>query len=92
VVAEMKSSGKQYLNDANTLVYGSYSLLNARVNVQFTLGDKILSMLYAGINNIADSSYASMVVVNALSVNGSEPRYYYPGMPRNAYAGLSVTF
>jgi iron complex outermembrane receptor protein len=92
VVAEMKSSGKQYLNDANTLVYGSYSLLNARLNVQFTVRDKLISMLYAGINNISDSSYASMVVVNALSVNGSEPRYYYPGMPRNAYAGLSVTF
>jgi iron complex outermembrane recepter protein len=92
VIAEMKSSGKQYLNDANTLFYESYSLFNARINVQFTLGDKLISMLYAGINNITDSSYASMVVVNALSVNGSEPRYYYPGMPRNAYAGLSVTF
>ncbi|HLO60013.1 MAG TPA: TonB-dependent receptor [Bacteroidales bacterium] len=92
IAAEMKSSGKQYLNDANTLVYGSYSVLNARVNVQFTQGGKLKSMLYAGLNNITDSAYASMLVVNALSVNGSEPRYFYPGMPRNLYAGLSVTF
>ncbi len=33
-----------------------------------------------------------MLVVNALGFNNTEPRYYYPGLPRNGYAGIRYSF
>jgi iron complex outermembrane receptor protein len=48
--------------------------------------------LYAGMNNAANVAHASMLLVNARGFGGNEPRYYYPGLPRNYYAGISFTF
>ena len=48
--------------------------------------------IYGGVNNLTDARYASMISVNALSVGGNEPRYYYPGLPRHFFAGLRFNF
>jgi iron complex outermembrane receptor protein len=44
--------------------------------------------LKAGVQNIFDVHYASMLAVNAPSFGGRAPRYYYPGNPRNFYVTL----
>ena len=46
--------------------------------------------LTSGINNLLDRKYASGVVINARGFGGREPRYYYPGLPRNYF--ISLTF
>jgi iron complex outermembrane receptor protein len=33
-----------------------------------------------------------MMIVNAKGFGGSEPRYYYPGLPRNFFMGLQYRF
>ena len=43
----------------------------------------------SGVNNILDKKYASGVVINARSFGGRDPRYYYPGLPRNYYLSLA---
>jgi iron complex outermembrane recepter protein len=44
----------------------------------------------AGINNLFDTRYASMILVNAPSFGSNAPRYYYPGAPRNYFISLGI--
>lgn len=82
-------TGQQFLNDENTLQHPRYTLFNFKnsVNVSFR---QFSIDLFAGINNVMNTRYASMVVVNALSFGNSEPRYFYPGMPRSVYLGIKL--
>lgn len=48
--------------------------------------------VYAGIKNLANEKYASQILINAGSFGGNAPRYYYPGLPRNYYAGVSLKY
>jgi iron complex outermembrane receptor protein len=83
--------GKQYLNDANTEEIQSYQLLN--IQAVYLLDLKVIELqLSGGIRNVLNEKYASMILVNAPSFGGSEPRYYYPGLPRNYYINLSFIF
>ena len=85
-------SGDQYLNDANSLKYGDYSLINLKASMQIPLKKSGGFSFYAGINNLTNSHYASMLVVNAIGFGNNEARYYYPGLPRNMYAGIEIKF
>ena len=33
-----------------------------------------------------------MLLINASSFGGAPPRYFYPGLPRNYYSGLSIKY
>jgi iron complex outermembrane recepter protein len=79
--------GKQFLNDSNTMKIESYFLVNLRTTLSFNVRKGLLQ-LSAGVNNLFDSQFASMVVPNAIAIGNNEARYYYPGMPRNGYIGL----
>jgi len=82
----------QYLNDNNSLTYPSYFLWNLKGSMQFSIKKSIHLNLHAGINNITNTHYASMLVVNAIGFGANEPRYYYPGLPRNLYLGIQFQF
>lgn len=92
VFSHLQYTGYQFLKDDNSLEYPGYFLLNFRIASQFRLKDKSGLSIFAGINNATDTQYASMLVVNALGFGANEPRYYYPGLPRNYYAGATITF
>ena len=90
-MAEIHYSGRQYMNDANSRTYEGHFLVNSRISVmveskQFPGGIGF----HAGIRNIFNTNYASMILVNAPSFGGSQPRYFYPGMPRNVF--ISIAF
>lgn len=80
------------LNDANSAYTDSYTLLNAKAGYQFELFKGFTSHISAGINNVGDTHYAGMVLVNATGFNGAEPRYYYPGLPVNYYGNVSFSY
>jgi len=83
--------GNQYLNDANSEIYGAYQLLHLKM--AYTLNVKSFTMDFTtGVRNIFNEHYAAMVLVNAPSFGGSNPRYYYPGMPRNYFLSLGFSF
>ena len=88
----LQYTGNQYLNDANTVNYEGYFLANIKASARFQLKQAGVLHVYCGINNLADSHYASMLVVNAIGFGNSEPRYYYPGLPRHIFAGIKFDF
>ncbi|MDX9847876.1 MAG: TonB-dependent receptor [Tenuifilaceae bacterium] len=92
IYIHLQHLGKQYLNDENTLESAGYNLGNVKVKVPFKLGGNATLTVYGGVNNVANSPYAAMVVPNAIGFGGNEPRYYYPGLPRHWYAGIHLGF
>ncbi len=84
-------SGKLPLNDANSLYSESYNLFNFRIAKYFDwMG---LNWNASGtVQNIFDTRYASMYLINAPSFGGSQPRYYYPGLPRNCMLTIQITY
>ncbi|MES2487929.1 MAG: TonB-dependent receptor [Bacteroidota bacterium] len=85
------------LNDANSGYADSYNVLNVKLGWSQLLfkgqyGNGLLLNLSAGVNNITDTRYASMVLVNATGINGAAPRYYYPGLPVNYYGNVSIAY
>jgi iron complex outermembrane receptor protein len=83
--------GKMATNDANTIFSNSFGLTN--VDFQFIKNVGSIKLdIKGGINNIFDVSYASMLAINAPSFGGNQPRFYYPGNPRNLFFTLAISF
>jgi iron complex outermembrane receptor protein len=87
---EFSSSGKIPLDDFNRRYAESWTVLNAGAGYAFEIGKKLEISALLKINNITNTRYASMVVVNAPGTETSPPRYYYPGMPRWFSVGVRV--
>ena len=80
------------MNDSNSMKYGSYHTLDMKAAWEFSLfSGKSNIRLYVGARNVFNEKYASMILVNAPSFNGSAPRYYYPGRPLDLYFGVKLS-
>ncbi|MBC6997721.1 TonB-dependent receptor [Cytophaga sp. FL35] len=79
------------LRDDNSLESEPYNVFTTRMGYHKKLSDKFTVGADFGIDNIFDEKYASSVLINAGSFGG-EPRYYYPGNPRNYYASLRLGY
>lgn len=91
LTVESLYSGRQFLDDANSLSYDGHIITHARAawtlrpdNLPFSI------QINMGVNNLFNTSYASMILINAPSFGGAAPRHYYPGMPRNFFAGVRL--
>ena len=80
------------LNDSNSIYANSYHIINLKTGYQFKITSGFSFQVSAGINNVANTSYASLILPNATAVGTALPRYYYPGMPVNYYGNLSVAY
>jgi iron complex outermembrane receptor protein len=86
-------SGRQWMDDLNSLEYTGHQLLHLQASWKFSIkGGPYSLSLQGGIRNIFNASYSSMILVNAPSFGGSDPRYYYPGNPRQFHLGISLQF
>ncbi len=77
------------LTDANSLQSEAFVVFTTRMGYRKPLSEKFTVGIDFGINNIFDEKYAESVLINAGSFGG-EPRYYYPGNPRNFYGSLRL--
>ena len=84
--------GEMPMNDANSLYSDAYNLLNLKINYSGRLFKSLDYKVNFGVNNLADTKYASSILINATGFNNSEPRYYYPGNPRNYYGGIMLNY
>lgn len=75
---------EQFGDNGNAVVIPNYTLTNLRFGYDADLGNFTLSP-FIGVNNVGDKAYTSNVRLNAAAA-----RYFEPGPPRNAYAGLTV--
>ena len=82
--------GKMPITDSNELFSDEYNLFDFKVSRSFYL-NKISLNISGGINNIFDKKYVSGIVINARGFGGREPRYYYPGLPRNYFLSFSLS-
>ncbi len=78
------------LRDDNSVFSEPYAVTNLRFGYQKFLGSWHLK-LWGSIQNLWDERYASMLLINAGSFGGNAPRYFYPGLPRNFFTGLTLT-
>jgi iron complex outermembrane recepter protein len=81
--------GPMAMNDANTRTAGGYALFNLvggyRPAFRFFTAD-----IFVRANNLLNEHYASMILVNAPTFGNTQPRYYYPGLPRHFMVGLRL--
>jgi len=56
--------------------------MNLKAGYIFVISEKIKIDATLKINNLTNTKYASMVVVNAPGSASRPPRSYYPGLPR----------
>jgi iron complex outermembrane receptor protein len=84
--------GKIPLRDDNSIYSKEYQLLNTKIGYQSSENKKFQFNIFLGINNVTNSKYASMLLINAGSFGGNKPRYYYPGNPINYYTSLKLKY
>jgi iron complex outermembrane recepter protein len=92
VSADATYVGKQFGDNDNT-VFGEvdpYTLASMRFGWQVDLGKTVLSP-YLGVNNLLDETYMANVRLNPVGVGTAGGRYFEPGPPREAYAGISLS-
>ena len=80
------------LNDGNSVYADSYNVINLKTGYQFKILSGFSFQVSAGINNVANTRYASLILPNAAAFGTALPRYYYPGLPINYFGNLSVAY
>ncbi|MFD0933152.1 TonB-dependent receptor [Psychroflexus salinarum] len=80
------------VNDANTVFADAYAFTNLKVEYRFPIFDRLSAKVNFGINNVFNEKYASSIVTNAIGFGGSEPRYFYPGEPRNYFGSFALNY
>lgn len=83
---------KMPLNDGNTAYNPSYQLFNSKIGYKKRLGKSFELNIYAGVDNIFNEAYSSIVSLNAVGFAGAQPAYFNPSPKRNAYAGFGLKY
>ena len=92
ISGDFQFTDKLPINDANTVYNDAYQTLNLKTGYRFTVFQNMNAHFSAGVNNVTDEKYASMVLVNAVAVGNNTPRFYYPGMPVNYYGSMAFSY
>ena len=80
------------MRDDNSVYSDAYQLVNLKLGYSRIISKHFDLNIYGILNNVFDEKYASMISVNASSLGGRLPRYYYPGLPRNFFLGVEVSY
>jgi len=80
------------MNDANSAFSDSYTIINLKTGYRFEILQNLTSHISAGINNVTNEKYASLILPNAVANGNTAPRYYYPGLPVNYYGTISLNY
>jgi iron complex outermembrane receptor protein len=80
------------LNDANSAFNEAYQVWNAKIGYKRQWIKCLEVNIYAGLDNILNESYSSIVSLNAIGYNGAQSPYYSPSPERNGYGGLNLKY
>lgn len=80
------------MNDSNTAFSDSYTIINLKSGYRFEILPQLTTHFSAGVNNVTNTKYASLILPNAIAVGNAAPRYYYPGLPINYYGTISLNY
>lgn len=79
-------TGKMPMLDDNSLFSTDYLIIRSKAGFRKLIGHFDID-LSIGVDNVTNKKYASMLLINTVS-----RRYYYPGLPRNYFGGLSLRY
>lgn len=91
VFLNYRQVGDQYLTDDNHKKQEGFGIMGAKISRSFRFGP-VNSTFYLGADNLFNTHYAAMVLINAPTFGNNLPRYYYPGKPFNVYGGIQFRF
>ncbi|TVQ91848.1 MAG: TonB-dependent receptor [Bacteroidetes bacterium] len=80
--------GSMTMNDANTRFTDPYYLMDITLGYKKEFDFLRTLDVFFRVNNLFNTEYASMILVNAPSFGNTLPRYYYPGLPVHFTLGL----
>jgi iron complex outermembrane recepter protein len=83
--AEVRHSGKVYVNEANSDAAAAYTVANLRAGYEHRMGGWRLRE-FIRVDNVADRRYAGSVIVAE-----ARGRYFEPAPGRSYFAGVEVT-
>jgi iron complex outermembrane receptor protein len=83
--------GRMPIRDDNSIYSDSYRLANLMAGYEKSFKNLSIS-LSGGIQNLLNTHYASMILINATAAGNQSPRYYYPGLPRNFKSMVSLKY
>jgi iron complex outermembrane receptor protein len=83
---------KMPLNDRNTASNPAYTVLNSKLGYKKRVLKSLELNLYAGLDNIGNVSYSSIVSLNAVAYGTAQPAYFNPSPRRNGYGGFSIKY
>ena len=90
--ASYQYKGQMPLNDENSIYTDSYNLFHLKASFETEIIKDWKTEFFGGVKNLLDEKYAAAIVPNAVGFGGAAPRYYYPGDPRNYFAGIAVSY
>ena len=79
------------IRDDNMLYSDKYHLFGAGIKHKLNINQKWNLQILGTIDNVLDTRYASMFLINARAFGNAEARYYYPGLPRNFSLRLIIS-
>jgi len=88
-LTELRSVGKYYANDANTILVDPYTLLDAAIGAEITIAQALLLQGSVRMNNIAGTQYMASAWINPDSTSGGVP-YIESGIPRNLVVNIGL--
>lgn len=80
------------MRDDNSIDSKAYQVMNLKIGYRKLFTNKFQLDIFAGVRNLLDEKYASMILINAGSFGGNPPRYFYPGLPRNYFGGINLKY
>ncbi len=80
------------MNDENSAYSDSYGLINLKLGYQKKFSNNFQFDFFVGVQNLYNKEYASLIRVQRNIYNISNPEFYYAGLPRNIYGGVSIKF
>ncbi len=89
-MAGLRHVGSMAMNDANSRYTDTYQTMDLTLGYKNEFEFLRNLDVFLRISNLFDTHYASMILVNAPSFGTAQPRYYYPGLPRNFTLGLRM--
>src|SRR6218665_2521471 len=89
---DFRFADKIPLNDANENFTDAYQILDLKTGYRFEIFQNLNANVAAGINNVTDEKYASLILPNAVANGNAAPRFYYPGLPVHYYGSFSIAY
>lgn len=83
--------GRMPMRDDNSIFTDAYQIANLMAGYEKSFKNLSFS-LSSGVQNLFDTHYASMILINATAPGAQSPRYYYPGLPRNFKTMVSLKY